>query len=159
MKKILCLILCLGMIAALTGCKDEPAESSATVSIAPFDPNNYDPTDYTQVFDPNSSDFSLPTEGDPFTKEEILELAKKQFQSVWGFEPKAEIVYEVGDVIYIYFYDYAYVMDDDGVVQVEPVEGEIDYNNVSGFDLYIINIKSATGQNSAGEDIDLTAYI
>ena len=77
MKKSISAILCLSVIAVLAGCNADPAETSVSVPTASFDPSNFETTEATQTTYPYSSDFSLPTNGDPFTNEELLDLAKK----------------------------------------------------------------------------------
>ena len=146
MKKILSVILCLTFVAALEGCKDGAADASNQISNTVFDPSNYDPTLLSESFNPVSSDFSLPTTGDPFTNEELMELSIKHYQSIWGIRPKAEVVYENDTVVYVYLYD-SYTVDEYDAVYVDQC------------DVYIINRASGTGQNSSGEEIDLTAYI
>ena len=106
MKKSISAILCLSVIAVLAGCNADPAETSVSVPTASFDPSNFEATEATQTTYPYSSDFSLPTNGDPFTNDELVELAKKRFESIYGFLPTVQIVYENDTTVYLHICEY-----------------------------------------------------
>lgn len=147
MKKILSVIIGLTVAAALAGCRDDAAGSSAPVPTTSFDRSGFVANETLTTTYPSSSDFKLPITGDPFTNDEILDLVKKQFQSVYGFLPQVEILYENESSIYIHVFDY-YNTDDPS-----------DTIHIQSYDVYFINKKSATGQTSTGDFIDLTGYI
>lgn len=147
MKKILSVIIGLTVAAALTGCRDDAAESSVPAPTTSFDRSAFVANETSTTTYPSSSDFKLPITGDPFTNDEILELVKKQFQSVYGFLPEVEILYENESSIYIHVFDYYNTDDPSDTIHIES------------YDVYFINKKSATGQTSTGDFIDLTGYI
>ena len=147
MKKSISAILCLSVIAVLAGCNADPAETSVSVPTASFDPSNFETTEATQITYPYSSDFSLPTNGDPCTNEELLDLAKKRFKNMYGFEPHVENVYENDNTIYIHIFEY-YSYDENS-----------DSIDIESYDVYFINKKTGAGTDSNGNPVDLTAYI
>lgn len=146
MKKILGVIIGLTVAAALAGCNAESAETSISAPTASFDPSIFETSETSQAVKPYTSDFTLPTDGDPFSTEELLELSKKHFQSIWGFLPTFEIVYENDQSIYIHIYDYYTYGDEDSI-------------DITTYEVYFIDKKSGTGQTNNGDFIDLTAYI
>ena len=147
MKKILSVIIGLAVAAALAGCRDDVAGNSVPAPTTSFDPSVFVANETSTTTYPSSSDFKLPITGDPFTNDEILELAKKQFQSIYGFLPEVEIMYEDENSIYIHIFDYYNTDEPSDTIQIQS------------YDVYFINKKSATGQTSSGDFIDLTAYI
>ena len=121
MKKILSVIIGLAVAAALAGCRDDVAGNSVPAPTTSFDPSVFAANETSTTTYPSSSDFKLPITGDPFTNDEILDLAKKQFQSVYGFLPEVEILYENESSIYIHVFDYYNTDDPSDTLYIQSI--------------------------------------
>ena len=164
MNKKFSAVLCILMAAVLTGCFNEPANTTVTEIITVPETAPTTETSIRFVSTPedeavevdysnNASEasiygpggFSIPTDGEYFTNEELLELAKKRYSTVVGrLTEFIEIDRVSGDIVYIRFYERYY---QNGV--------EMTYTE----DMYKVDRKTGVGTDEHGQMIDLTAFI
>ena len=141
-KKVVTVIITLALIAALTGCNSVPDASESTPLIETSETATE--TRREIVFD-GSEGFSLETNGDAFTNEELETLARKRYLSYGGEVPdKVKVFKEIGDTVYIGFY-------------YEGTGGSD--NDYWLFDFYRVDRKTGVGFDRNDFNIDLTAYV
>ena len=171
-KKFSAVVLAVLMAAALSGCFNEPAdttvtetisipdrtaatESSLSTSVGPsLEPVAAPVVDSPEVeYANNASEasifgpggFSIPTDGEYFSNDELLELAKKRYAATVGRMTEFVDIERVsGDIVYIRFYKTYY---DSGTT--------FTYTE----DVYKIDRKTGVGTDKNGMTIDLTAFI
>lgn len=144
-KKVVTVIITLALIAALTGCNSVPdaSESTSLIEISETSETATEPRREI-VFD-GSEGFSLETNGDAFTNEELETLAKKRYLNYGGDMPdKVEVFKEIDDTVYIGFY------------WKGTGASAKDYWL---FDFYRVDRKTGVGFDSNDFKIDLTAYV
>ena len=141
-KKVVTVIITLALIAALTGCNSVPDASESTSLIETSETTTEPRREI--VFD-GSEGFSLETNGDAFTNEELETLARKRYLSYGGEVPdKVKVFKEIGDTVYIGFY-------------YEGTGGSD--NDYWLFDFYRVDRKTGVGFDRNDFNIDLTAYV
>ena len=141
-KKVVTMIITLTLIAALTGCNSVSDASESTVLIETSETSTEPRREI--VFD-GSEGFSLETNGEAFTNEELETLARKRYLSYGGDKPdKVEVFKEIGDTVYIGFY--------------WEGAGDSDHDYWL-FDFYRVDRKTGVGFDSNDFKIDLTAYV
>ena len=168
-KKFSALVSSILIAAFLTGCVDEPANTtvtekitvpeSAVVSESTTATGSVQEPVYEAVNEPGqeygnrvseasiygSGGFTLKTDGEAFTNDELLELAKKRYSAFVGrLTEFVEIDRVSGDIVYIRFYENYY---QDGMMRT--------YTE----DLYKVDRKTGVGTDIHGRTIDLTAFI
>ena len=143
-KKVVTVIIALTLIAALTGCNSVSDASESTALIESETSESSTEPRREIVFD-GSEGFSLETNGEAFTNEELEVLARKRYLSYGGDKPdKVEVFKEIGDTVYIGFY------------WEGPGDSDHDYWL---FDFYRVDRKTGVGFDSNDFKIDLTAYV
>lgn len=141
-KKVVTVIIALALFAALTGCNSVPDASESTPLIETSETTTEPRREI--VFD-GSEGFSLETNGDAFTNEELETLARKRYLSYGGEVPdKVKVFKEIGDTVYIGFY-------------YEGTGGSD--NDYWLFDFYRVDRKTGVGFDRNDFNIDLTAYV
>ena len=169
MKKFSIVIFALALTAGLSGCFNEPANTtvtekitvpeSAVVSETTVVTGSYQEPVVESLEEPGqeyenrvseasiygSGGFTLKTDGEAFTNEELLELAKKRYSAFVGrLTEFVEIDRVSGDIVYIRFYDNYY---ENGVKFAYTEE------------VYKVDRKTGVGTDQNGMTIDLTAFI
>ena len=141
-KKVVTVIIALALFAALTGCNSVSDASESTPLIETSETTTEPRREI--VFD-GSEGFSLETNGDAFTNEELETLARKRYLSYGGEVPdKVKVFKEIGDTVYIGFY-------------YEGTGGSD--NDYWLFDFYRVDRKTGVGFDRNDFNIDLTAYV
>lgn len=145
-KKVVTVIITIALIAALTGCNSASDASESTSLIETSETASETTTEpRREIVFVESEGFSLETNGDAFTNEELETLARKRYLSYGGDKPdKVEVFKEIGDTVYIGFY-----WKDTGA-------SAKDYWL---FDFYRVDRKTGVGFDSNDFKIDLTAYV
>ena len=164
MNKKFSVVLSVLMAAVLTGCFNETDNTTVTEIITVPETAATTETSIRFVSTPEVEDievdysnnaseasiygpggFSIPTEGEYFSNEELLELAKKRYSAVVGrLTEFIEIDRVSGDIVYIRFYERYY---ENGL--------EMTYTE----DMYKVDRKTGVGTDERGQMIDLTAFI
>jgi len=164
MNKRFSVVLSVLMAAVLTGCFNETDNTTVTEIITVPETVATTETSIRFVSTPEDEDievdysnnaseasiygpggFSIPTDGEYFSNEELLELAKKRYSAVVGrLTEFIEIDRVSGDIVYIRFYERYY---QNGV--------EMTFTE----DMYKVDRKTGVGTDEHGQMIDLTAFI
>ena len=140
-KKFIALGISLSLIAALTGCKD-PSNASASTSENITVVTEERPREI--IFD-ESSGFSLETNGEGFTNDELLSMSRKRYIAYTGYVPDyVEVIREDGDTVYVGFYYSNYY-------------GSIDRSYAD--EIYRVDRQTGVGYDKNNFRIDLTGYI
>ena len=140
-RKFILLGLSLALIAALTGCKDPSnAETGASETMTVVTEER--PREI--IFD-EPSGFSLETNGDGFTNEELIAMSRKRYIAYTGYVPDlVKVVKEEGNFVYIsFFYSYS--------------DGSIDTRYAD--ETYRVDRQTGVGYDKNNYRIDLTGYI
>ena len=91
----------------------------------------------------------LEEEQEEFTDEELIEMAKKHYESVNGVVPPyIDIEHTDPGLVSIHLYDIVEITDDNGEVQ----------SMTQTYDWYTIDTTLGRGTNFKGEDVDLTEF-
>ena len=164
MNKRFSVVLSVLMAAVLTGCFNETDNTTVTEIITVPETVATTETSIRFVSTPEVEDievdysnnvseasiygpggFSIPTDGECFSNEELLELAKKRYSAIVGrLTEFIEIDRVSGDIVYIRFYERYY---ENGL--------EMTYTE----DMYKVDRKTGVGTDEHGQMIDLTAFI
>ena len=173
MNKKISAVLAVFMAASLSGCFNEPADTTVTETISIPDrtaatesstgPSGIGPSlepvaapvvDSPEIeYANNASEasiygpggFSIPTDGEYFSNDELLELAKKRYAATVGRMTEFVDIERVsGDIVYIRFYETYY-------------ESGTTFTYTE--DVYKIDRKTGVGTDKNGMTIDLTAFI
>lgn len=143
-KKVVTMIITLTLVAALTGCNSVSDASESTALIESETSETSIEPRREIVFD-GLEGFSLETNGEAFTNEELEVLARKRYLSYGGEVPdKVETFKEIGDTVYIGFYWQGTGQSDSDFWLV---------------DFYRVDRKTGVGFDSNDFKIDLTAYV
>ena len=141
-KKFMTALISLSLIVAITGCSFPSNESTATSDTTSSEFTEERPKEI--IFD-ESSGFSLETNGEAFTNEELVEMARKRYLAYTGAVPDhVKVVKEEGNLVYIgFFYSYS--------------DGSIDTRYAD--ETYRVDRQTGVGFDENNFRIDLTGYI
>lgn len=143
-KKVVTLIITLTLIAALTGC-NAPSDVSGSTALIEIETSETTVEPHREIVFDGSEGFSLQTNGEAFTNEELEVLARKRYLSYGGGMPdKVETFKEIGDTVYIGFYW-------QGTGQSDSDYWLVDY--------YRVDRNTGVGFDRNNNKIDLTAYV
>ena len=140
-RKFILLGLSLALIVALTGCKD-PSNAETSTSETMTAVTEERPREI--IFD-ESSGFSLETNGEGFTNEELIAMSRKRYIAYTGYVPDyVEVIKEDGSTVYVGFYYSNYY-------------GSIDRSYAD--EIYRVDRQTGVGYDKNNYRIDLTGYI
>ena len=143
-KKVVTIIITLAFITALTGC-NAPSDVSGSTALIESETSETTGEPHREIVFDESEGFSLQTNGEAFTNEELEVLARKRYLSYGGEVPdKIETFKEIGDTVYIGFYWQGTGQSDSDFWLV---------------DFYRVDRKTGVGFDSNDFKIDLTAYV
>ena len=141
-RKFMTAVISLALIAGLTGCNEPSNASSSESETMTAQVTEERPRDI--IFD-ESSGFSLETNGEAFTNEELITIARKRYIAYTGYVPDyVQVIKEDGDIVYIGFY-------------YSDIDGSIDTRYAD--DIYRVDRQTGVGYDKNNFRIDLTGYV